>query len=418
MFKQIGPLLLVLLTSCRVTANAPAVPSHGVAYRGGLWFDGNGFERKTMYVSDGVFSATAPAQLDSTIELSGGYVIPPFADAHQHLIDPRIAMTINAFLGAGVFYVKDQGNAPMMRRMIDHAFNKPGSLDYISANQGWTSPDGHPVEVIKRGMQMGEPMASMVRDSLDPGLVNQVDTKEDIARRWTYFVAGKPDFVKVYLFRSEIHAQLRNDPRGAGNRGIDPKLVPEIVRLAHAAGLEVSAHVFTAQDFRTALEAGVDQIAHLPGGRATNPAPFLLTEEDGRLAAKKKVKVVTTVTQHGDSATTDRLIQTQYVNNIGVLRRAKVPLLIGSDVYGGTAAGEVAALARSGLFSNLELLRMWSVETPRAIFPRRRIGALLPGYEASFLVLREDPIANFRATRDIVMRVKQGERMRLPVAAR
>jgi len=51
---------------------------------------------------------------------------------------------------------------------------------------------------------------------------------------------------------------------------------------------------------------------------------------------------------------------------------------------------------------------MWSVATPRAIFPARRLGALAEGYEASFLALRGDPLADFRHTRAIALRVKQG----------
>ena len=255
---------------------------------------------------------------------------------------------------------------------------------------------------------MGGAIAVFLRDSLDPGTVMQVETKEDIARRWQYFLEGKPDFVKVNLLQSERFEQMRNDPKLKGNKGIDPKLIPEIVRLAHEAGLEVSAHVFTAFDFRAALEGGVDQIAHLPGGRSSNPAPFLLTDDDAVLAAKKKVTIVTTVSQHGDSAVTDRLVKSQYTHNIQVLRKHNVPLLLGSDVFGGTAATEFAALGRSGLFSNLELLRLWSVTTPQAIFPKRKIGSLAPGYEASFLVLRGDPLADWRATREIRMRVKQG----------
>jgi imidazolonepropionase-like amidohydrolase len=65
-------------------------------------------------------------------------------------------------------------------------------------------------------------------------------------------------------------------------------------------------------------------------------------------------------------------------------------------------------LSKLGLFSNAELLRMWSETTPRAIFPNRRIGGLAEGCEASFLVLDADPLADFSATSKIFMRVKQG----------
>jgi Amidohydrolase family len=400
--------LVLLLSACGFAKQSLPPAPHGVAYAGGQWFDGTKFTSRTMYVADGVLHTTAPVRVDSTVDLAGGYVVPPFSDAHQHLLDPRIGLTIAAFIREGIFYVKDQGNAPIMRRIIDPALNKPNSFDYVSANQGWTSPGGHPVEVVQRGAQGGGPMAAFVRDSLDPGIVMQVDTREDIARRWPYFLAGKPDFVKIYLLRSEDYARLRNDPKAEGNRGIDPALIPEIVRLAHQSGLQVSAHVFTAHDFRVAVDAGVDQIAHLPGGRSTNPAPFLLTELDAANAAKHRVTVVTTVIQHGDSSVTDQIMRAQYAHNIGVLRKQGVPLLIGSDVIGGTAATEIRALARSGLFTNLDLLRIWSIVTPKSIFPQRRIGALADGYEANFLVLRGNPLVEIQATRNISMRVKAG----------
>lgn len=400
--------IALLVAACASVQRTTPAPAHGVEYRGGLWFDGNGFRPRTMYVADGVLHSSRPQQVDSVVDLGGGYVVPPFGDAHQHLIDPRIEMTIRSFLSDGIFYVKDQMNAPVMRRLIDPLLNKPTSFDYISANQGWTSPGGHPVEVIKRAPPMPGPMSAFLRDSLDPGIVNQVDTKADIDKRWAYFLAGKPDFVKVYLLTSEDYARRRSESRFEGNRGIDPALVPDIVQRAHAAGLQVSAHVYTAADFRAAVNGGVDQIAHMPGGRGDDSI-YMLTDADGANAAAHRVTVITTLTQHQDSALIYRLLRTQSANNINVLRRHKVPILIGSDVMGGTAAPEVALLAQSGLFTNLELLRMWSVTTPQAIFPKRRIGVLADGYEASFLVLRADPIADLIATRSIAMRVKQGE---------
>jgi hypothetical protein len=109
--------------------------------------DGAKFVPRTMYVTDGVFRTTAPARLDSVVDLEGGYVVPQFGDAHQHLIDPNVTPTIQAFLRDGIFYVKDQGSAPVVRRVIEPLLNRATSIDYVGANQGWTSPGGHPVEV-------------------------------------------------------------------------------------------------------------------------------------------------------------------------------------------------------------------------------------------------------------------------------
>lgn len=406
-------------TRIALLAWSVAAPAHlsaqGVEYRGGKWFDGARFRDTVVFVVDGVFRAKAGATVDSVVDLRGGYVVPPFGDAHQHLVDPDASATNVAYLRDGILYVMDQANSPFLRPVLDAVFNKPTSLDFISAYQGWTSPGGHPVEVIKRGTEMMPgPMATMIRDSLDPGMVMQVDTREDIDRRWAYFLKGRPDFLKLYLLQSDRHATMRNNPAMEGNRGIDPALIPDLVSRARAAGLRVSAHVFTAADFRAAVAGGVDIIAHIPGGRSSNPAPFLLTDDDARQAAARNVTVITTVAQQRDSAITDQLLASQLGPNIAVLRRNGVKLVIGSDLFPATAAVEIAALMRSKLFTNLELLRMWSTATPQLIFPQRKIGELREGFEASFLVLRDDPLADFRNTTGIVMRVKRGRTLPAP----
>ena len=405
---------LVLATSGCHNLRSGTVAAHGVEFRGGRWFDGSRFVSRTMYVANGEFRIRKPNQIDSVVDLTGRYVVPPFADAHVHIIYRMGAEKayVAANLRDGVFYLKDQADAPVGRRVFHALFNTPRSVDYVSANQGWTSPGGHPVEVIQRAGAAPGAMGAFIRDSLDPGIVMQAETTADIDKRWAYFLAGRPapDFVKVYLQNSQNHAALRNDPRGFGNRGIDPALVPYLVSRAREAGLTVSAHVFTAADFRVAVSSGVTHLAHIPGGPGA-AGGYLLTEADGQLAADHQVSsVATTVTKdfEGDIARTDRLVREVYAPNIAVLRRHRVPLVLGSDLAAGTARVEADALARSGLFSNLELLRMWSVDTPRSIFPTRRIGELAEGYEASFLVLAGDPLADFSNTRKIVLRMKQG----------
>lgn len=59
--------------------------------------------------------------------------------------------------------------------------------------------------------------------------------------------------------------------------------------------------------------------------------------------------------------------------------------------------------------SNLELLKIWSETTPRAIFPQRNIGALEEGYEANSIVLEGNPIQDFSRVKRIRIRVKQGD---------
>ena len=51
---------------------------------------------------------------------------------------------------------------------------------------------------------------------------------------------------------------------------------------------------------------------------------------------------------------------------------------------------------------------MWSVTAAQTIFPRRKIGHLRVGYEASFIVLRGNPLEDFERVKDIQLRFKQG----------
>lgn len=93
--------------------------------------------------------------------------------------------------------------------------------------------------------------------------------------------------------------------------------------------------------------------------------------------------------------------------------RKGVRIAIGSDLFV-TAGTEAAYLRDFGVFNNGQLLRMWSETTPQTIFPRRRIGRLIPRYEASLLVLSCDPVKNFDCTKQITVRMKQGRLLAAP----
>ncbi len=135
--------LVVAFAACFGRSIATATPA-GVRvteYSGGQWFDGTTFATRSMYVVGAVLQSRRPARVDTIVDLAGGFVVPPFADAHQHLSEPYLIHTyITNFLRDGIYYVKDQSNAPFGRLGIDPFVNTPSSIDFVSANQGWTSP--------------------------------------------------------------------------------------------------------------------------------------------------------------------------------------------------------------------------------------------------------------------------------------
>src|SRR5262245_34690395 len=88
-----------------------------IALTNGRWFDGKSFPPRTAYSVNGTLSFTEPARIDRVVDLSSTWVVPPFAEAHNHNIDgaveERSLGAIRKYVADGVFYVKIQGNYPL-----------------------------------------------------------------------------------------------------------------------------------------------------------------------------------------------------------------------------------------------------------------------------------------------------------------
>jgi hypothetical protein len=324
------------------------------------------------------------------------------------------------YLEAGIFYVKNPNNLPRARAPLLSKINIPTSIDVVFANGGLTASGGHPLGVVRRNLERG----GMTQADAEGAFYFTIDNMADLNRKWEKIQAGRPDFIKTYLQYSEEYAKRKDDESYIDWRGLDPSLLPAIVRRAHRAGLRVSTHVETAIDFHNALIAGVDEINHMPGFRPEkddwtkfrDSSRYRISETDARLAARKRVVVVTTLVSAIEVALGDRegerqladAVRKLLVHNLLTLKKHGVRIAIGSDSYRQTSLVEALNLYKLKVFDNLTLLKMWCETTVATIFPRRKIGHLKEGYEASFLVLNADPLQDFANTQKIEMRIKQG----------
>ncbi|HUF08110.1 MAG TPA: amidohydrolase family protein [Rhodothermales bacterium] len=412
--------LFLLVTGC-CGQNINVSPPPVIAYENGWWFNGSGFERRTMYVSGAFF--VAPVRAAAVVDLGGAWIVPPFAEAHNHNVEPssRVDAVLQSYLADGVFYVQNPNSVPRARDELDGRINLPGAIDVAFAFAGLTGPGGHPRQLADRNVARGNWSA----EDAEGGFYLTISDHADLDRAWPALLRTKTDLVKVYLLDSAAYEAALPDRATEGWRGIDPALLPEIVKRAGVAGLPVAAHIETAEDFRVAVAAGVDQIVHMPGFRGDrsttlpDPAIFRISDEDAENAARASVAVVTTVSSlalHADDqsdATLRHGADLLHSANLRTLRHHGVRLLIGSDDYSGTSVAEALYLYELGIFTSAELLHIWSVDTPQAIFPTRSIGRLEPGYEASFLALAANPLDDFRNIRGIRVRVKQGRSIKL-----
>jgi hypothetical protein len=397
-----------------VVEDRNAVPARTVTeYRGGQWFDGRAFARRTTWVVGDHFAAHRPDHVDRIVDLKDGFVVPPYAEGHNHWLEPALVDTyIAAHLRDGIFYVQDLSTPPQFHAQIRDRVNLPSSVDYTAAHQGFTGPGGHPIELVDQLVALGVLPAAW-RDTHGEGdALFVVASEEDVARCWPRLLAGRPDFVKLFLVHSDQYLARRDDPTlTPRQRGIDPALVPGIVARAHAAHLRVQAHIENAYDFHVAVAAGVDGIAHMPFVAADELESYRLADADVHAAGERRSTIATTLDWASDATSPADPRLAIVRDNIARLQRAGVTVIVGTDLFRTTARAEVDLIARLGVMSNLELLRAWSIDTPRAVFRHRDIGRLEPGAEASFLVLRRDPLADFAATHDIAMWVKQGQQL-------
>ena len=386
----------------------------------GRWFDGRSFQPQTFYSVDGILTKKKPRGDIETIDLANAFVVPPFAEAHNHNLGSAIYLNreftqrmIQRYLAAGIFYVKIPGNPADNAAILRREFvNRPDTVDVTFSNGVLTSHDGHPIGMtLDSFKQAGAAVPSVAE--LDGKGFFIIESEADLLARWEQILAGKPDFIKTILRHSEHFARRRETPTLFGYNGLNPQLLPRIVKRAHAAGLRVSTHIDSAADFAAAVRAGVDEINHLPGAsfeQGTNEADYLITPGDARSAARQGIVVVTTTNIATLFAKGEALakVQSAQRKNLQLLKRTGVRLAVGSDNYMATSVEEAMYLKSLNVFNNTELLKLWSVTAAQTIFPQRKIGHLREGYEASFIVLRGNPLENFEHVRDIHLRFKQG----------
>ena len=378
--------LILPLQSTYVFSQTLSNSSHkNYKFVNGRWFDGKSFQPQTFYSVNGILTKKEPRGDIETVDLAGGFILPPFAEAHNHNVGGGIYFNresnrqmIQRYLAAGVFYVKIPGNPGNNAAVLRREFvNRPDSVDIIFSNGVLTSQDGHPIGMtLDSFKQAGAAVPSVAE--LEGKVFFIIENEADLLAKWEQIMAGKPDFIKTILRHSENFARRRETSNLFGYNGLDPQLLARIVQQAHAAGLRVSTHIDSAADFAAAVRAGVDEINHLPGAifeQGTTEADYLITPEVANRAAKQGIIVVTTTNIAPLFASGEALAKVQSVQrkNLQLLKQNGVRIAVGSDNYMDTSVEEAMYLKSLNVFNNAELLKMWSVTSAETIFPRRKI---------------------------------------------
>ncbi|KQW41247.1 MULTISPECIES: amidohydrolase family protein [unclassified Roseateles] len=399
-----------LLLACGLAqAEAPYQASAPLSWelKNARWFDGRQLQRGNLYVENGVFVANRPAKVNRKMDLRGQQIlINPLAEAHNHNLQTAWGwgQFADKYIDEGVFYAAMLCGDPAGVAEVQPLAATPGAPDVSFVTACITSPDGYPLAAV-----LPEPTAEAAAAQKQIVLV---DSPEQAHAQWPAIQARGGRWLRIVLAHSE-RPELRGRPESFGRLGLRPDTASALTRLAQADGRRVVAHVETAADFDAALAAGVDAIAHLPGYANTldqAPERFVISDSAASQAARQRTAVITTTAATAlfklDAESLAAMREVQRAN-LARLQAAGVPLLLGSDVFIGTARAELHALSELGM-DRATLLRLATRDTPRALFPDRKLGCFEPGCEASFLLLGGDPLADLAHVDMPLLRVKQG----------
>ena len=407
--------LTISITFLAFNSWAQTVPN--TALLNGKWFDGKVFKARAMYSVDGRFTSKKPSKIEKTIDLSGLFIIPPLAEAHNHRpatgVEEWDRQAIRNFLTAGVFYVKVMGNLPINdegKRAL--GLDRPDGLDAVFGQGSITGSGGHPIGLVENVLMRQGYFRGFTKEQLRDHRYFTVDSPEELEKKWPMILRNRPDHIKIMLWYSEEYEKRKADPGFFSLRGLDPKLVPLIVQKARAAGLRVAAHVTSTDDLRVAVEAGVYELAHIPLlGRE------LIPDAVARMVAEKGIVVNTTARRADEIIRMPRFgappneqdaVAKIYLDNLRLLYKSGAKLVVASDDTSDTSVKEGLYLYGLGIFDTATLLKMWTETTPLSIFPGRKIGRFDEGYEASFIALEADPLADLANVKRIKYRFKQG----------
>ena len=173
--------------------------------------------------------AKAPAGTPR-VDLTGKTVIPAINDTHTHLSRERAALVSDlerrAYYGVGAAMSlgQDNGEAPFQVR----AQTLPNAARYRTAGRGITMPEPGRTDI--------------------PYWITSVDEGRKAVQE---LAASKVDFVKLWV-----------DDRDGKYKKLTPDLYGPIIEEAHRRGLRVTAHIFTLEDGKGLLRAGIDAFAH------------------------------------------------------------------------------------------------------------------------------------------------------------
>ena len=383
------------LSACSSSAPEQAAPaSTATVFEGARLIVGDGqtIENAT-FVVDGTrltqvgssANVQAPAGA-KRVDLAGKTVMPAIIDTHTHLSRERDALVQDlqrrAYWGVGAAMSLGQDNTDAVFQVRDETI--PDAARYRTAGRGMTAPEPG-------------------RTDIPYWLTTDAEARKAVQEQ----AAKKVDIIKIWV-----------DDRDGKYKKLTPALYGAVIDEAHKNNLRVTAHLFTLEDGKGLLRAGLDAFAHGVRDRDIDDEFVKMIKEKPSIILVPNLPdrgVTTDLSWLSDVMPAEELKKLQAAStdrpdaqkafgiqarNLARLNKEGVKIALGSD--GNTPWGphlEMVDMMVSGMTPSEVIVA--ATRNSAELMRLTDMGTLETGKSADFVVLDANPLDDITNTRKI-----------------